>query len=219
MNGNITFVSGDATEIMRLSKEGITVNPDIPVDAAAQKVLEMLGNHIKHIVDIAVKAEREACAELCEELRDEDGYECWGTECAVAIRARRDMSTKSQNIDTSAEHVHEIDKSIHEPWDTSDMAHRTGGLRIDQEPVAWMYVNEDGECEQIEYGVSTVEAPYITLLYTAPPSKEWVSLTEEESSDIYNAHHNTYGECITSADDLVLDIEAALRSKNDPSSH
>ena len=46
----------------------------------------------------------------------------------------------------------------------------------EQEPVAWMYVNEDGECEQIEYGVSTVEAPYITLLYTAPPSKPWVGL-------------------------------------------
>ena len=47
-----------------------------------------------------------------------------------------------------------------------------GGDETEQEPVAWMYVNEDGECEQIEYGVSTVEAPYITLLYTAPPSKQ-----------------------------------------------
>jgi hypothetical protein len=41
-----------------------------------------------------------------------------------------------------------------------------------QEPVAWVYINEDGECEQIEYGVSTVTAPYITLLYTAPPKRE-----------------------------------------------
>ena len=44
--------------------------------------------------------------------------------------------------------------------------------------------------------------------------KPWVSLTEEESSDIYNAHHNTYGECITSAYDLVLDVEAKLKEKN-----
>ena len=44
--------------------------------------------------------------------------------------------------------------------------------------------------------------------------RQWVSLTEDECSDIYNAHHNTYSECITSAHDLVLDVEAALRSKN-----
>ncbi len=50
----------------------------------------------------------------------------------------------------------------------------------EQKPVAWMYVNEDGECEQIEYGVSTVEDPYITLLYTAPPSKPWVGLDDND---------------------------------------
>ena len=32
--------------------------------------------------------EREACAKLCDELRDEDGFEPYGTECAAAIRAR-----------------------------------------------------------------------------------------------------------------------------------
>jgi hypothetical protein len=44
--------------------------------------------------------------------------------------------------------------------------------------------------------------------------KPWVGLTEDESDDIYNAHNNTYGECITSAYDLVLDIEAKLKEKN-----
>lgn len=33
-------------------------------------------------------AENEACAKVCESLRDEDGYEAWGVECADAIRAR-----------------------------------------------------------------------------------------------------------------------------------
>jgi hypothetical protein len=32
--------------------------------------------------------EREACAKVCEELRDEYGFEPYGTECAAAIRAR-----------------------------------------------------------------------------------------------------------------------------------
>lgn len=36
-----------------------------------------------------------------------------------------------------------------------------------QEPVAWMYVNDDGECEQIEYGKS-FDDPHITNLYTSP---------------------------------------------------
>ena len=39
----------------------------------------------------AVKAEREACAKLCDELRDEDGFEPYGTECAAAIRARGEV--------------------------------------------------------------------------------------------------------------------------------
>ena len=33
-------------------------------------------------------AENEACAKVCDELRDEDGYEAWGDECAAAIRER-----------------------------------------------------------------------------------------------------------------------------------
>jgi len=44
----------------------------------------------------------------------------------------------------------------------------------EQEPVAWMYVNTDGECEQIEYGVCDYKDPHITFLYTSPPRKEWV---------------------------------------------
>ena len=88
-----------------------------------------------------------------------------------------------------------------------------GGDETEQEPVAWMYVNEDGECEQIEYGVSTVEAPYITLLYTAQPSKPWVSLTDEEIGLL--STHNTFSgmhpdylrECFRA-------IEAKLKEKN-----
>lgn len=48
-----------------------------------------------------------------------------------------------------------------------------------QEPVAWMYVNKDGECEQIEFG-EAFDDPSVTLLYTAPPKREWIWLTDEE---------------------------------------
>ena len=51
-------------------------------------------------------------------------------------------------------------------------------LETKQEPVAWMFVNEDGECEQIEYG-PVFDDPGVTPLYAAPP-KQWVGLTERE---------------------------------------
>ena len=51
-----------------------------------------------------------------------------------------------------------------------------------QEPVAWMYVNKDGECEQIEFG-EAFDDPSVTLLYTAPPKREWVGLTDEEIAE------------------------------------
>jgi hypothetical protein len=40
------------------------------------------------------------------------------------------------------------------------------------EPVAWMYVNLEGECEQIEYGTPSIDDDSITLLYTAPPKPD-----------------------------------------------
>jgi hypothetical protein len=69
---------------------------------------------------------------------------------------------------------------------THDAAQRTfaGGVRMSQlaiklraalaapqpEPVAWKYVNSEGECEQIEYGTEAIDDDSITLLYAAPPA-------------------------------------------------
>jgi len=44
---------------------------------------------VKAHIQAAILTEREACAMVCEELRDEDGYEAWNTECAAAIRQRK----------------------------------------------------------------------------------------------------------------------------------
>jgi hypothetical protein len=43
---------------------------------------------VERFAALVAAAEREACAKLCDELRDEDGFEPYGTECAAAIRAR-----------------------------------------------------------------------------------------------------------------------------------
>ena len=76
----------------------------------------------------------------------------------MAITALRQALVNAD--DTSQERVDEIVKDEHEP-------------------VAWMFVNEDGECEQIEYG-PVFDDPGVTPLYTAPPKKQWVGLTERE---------------------------------------
>lgn len=44
--------------------------------------------NLERFAALVAAAEREACAKLCDELRDEDGFEPYGTECAAAIRAR-----------------------------------------------------------------------------------------------------------------------------------
>lgn len=67
----------------------------------------------------AVLAERESCARLCDDLSEglvgDDVDGAWGAgHCARAIEARGDMSTKSQNVDTSEERVQETEKSMHD---------------------------------------------------------------------------------------------------------
>ena len=48
----------------------------------------MYDDELIKFAELVAAREREVCAQVCEQLRDEDGYESWGTECAAAIRAR-----------------------------------------------------------------------------------------------------------------------------------
>lgn len=87
--GSIQFLMGDSTEVLRISKEGITANPDVPVDEIASRVLELLEWNIKLLVQRAVEAEREACAQVCDKRSIEDSWEgCYADQCATDIRAR-----------------------------------------------------------------------------------------------------------------------------------
>ena len=72
-------------------------------------------------------------------------------------------------------------------WDTSDMAHRSGGLSVEQaekqEPVAYKYTDKTNplvfyftERKDVTQNPDVIE----TELYTAPLRKEWVGLTELE---------------------------------------
>jgi hypothetical protein len=120
-------------------------------------VIKMMQRHIaKHSdedLQAAVLAEREACAQLCLE---QDEYGCG--QYARAIRARGDMSTKSQNSDTSEERVQKTDKSIHE--------------EIERLKTEIKRANE-----LAEYGLQ--------LLMKIPENRPWVSLTDEEIDYIW----------------------------------
>jgi hypothetical protein len=64
-------------DIIRMAKE-----------AGWDSGLVMLVGNLEVFAALVAAAEREACAKVCDELRDEDGFEPYGTECAAAIRVR-----------------------------------------------------------------------------------------------------------------------------------
>ena len=88
-------------EVMRITRTGIWVNPDIAVDDAAKAVLESIDENIKFLVQRAVEDEREACARMCEDIESEaygkhrqkydpydEGVAAGALACVEAIRAR-----------------------------------------------------------------------------------------------------------------------------------
>jgi hypothetical protein len=52
----------DQTAVMRITRDGVWVNPDVSVDDAAKAVLAALDSHIKMLVESAVQAERNKLA-------------------------------------------------------------------------------------------------------------------------------------------------------------
>lgn len=83
---SIKFYNGppDNTEILRISKDGIWANPDVPADDAAQAVLRAIDGHIKQMIERVQNKEREACALIVEQA-GADGY---GTLAAAAMIRR-----------------------------------------------------------------------------------------------------------------------------------
>ena len=55
-----------------------------------------------------------------------------------------------------------------------------------------------------------------TKLYAKPQTKEWVGLTTEEQSEIYNINYNKYAVHLDFADFLMIytAIDAKLKGKN-----
>ena len=81
--GHWSNIKDSSTEIMRITKTGIWVNPDVDVNDAAKVVLDAVESNIKTLVQRAVADEREACAKLADDWPD---YNTQGL--AEAIRGR-----------------------------------------------------------------------------------------------------------------------------------
>ena len=68
-------------------------------------------------------------------------------------------------------------------------------LKASGEPVAWAYVNSDGECEQIEWG-PVYDDPHVTPLYAAPPAPtvtdDAAIIPNEPTEEIIEAMNEAY---------------------------
>jgi hypothetical protein len=89
MKNTIIFSSNNpSVEVLRLSKDGIWANPDIPADDAAKLVLSMLDNSIKSLVQKAVEKERDACVQIVENEAFQYASPVWAFEIVNDIKAR-----------------------------------------------------------------------------------------------------------------------------------
>lgn len=89
----------------------------------------------------------------------------------------------------------------------------------EQKPVAWSVIG-NGKFGEYKLGKTFVdyEATHIywknrgyelVPVYTAPPQRPWVGLTDEEIDQFHN-----WKDCTWSTNELVRHVEATLRSKN-----
>ena len=76
----------------------------------------------------------------------------------------------------------------------------------EQEPVAWVYNGILHEFDPSEFATSEV-----TPLYTAPPKREWVGLTDDELKSLCDEWQIIYGGYVRP---FAETIEAKLKEKN-----
>jgi hypothetical protein len=82
-----------------------------------------------------------------------------------------------------------------------------------QEPVGVFREDDDiGYVDLVPHqGMKLKDGDFV---YTTPPKREWVGLTDEEIDALYLQHHNQYGECESPSWGYERAIEQALKEKN-----
>ena len=68
MIGEISGITmhSDSKEVMKITRDGIWVSPDVSVDEAAKTVLAAIDKNILFLLEKERERERERCAKLCE---------------------------------------------------------------------------------------------------------------------------------------------------------
>jgi hypothetical protein len=124
----------------------------------------------------------------------------------------------------------ELERKQAKKWNTTDMAHRSGGLtveqaekestlqeisdigqKIEQKPVAWVrdLTSPQPHCVTSMKYLSIADTDAIIKyipVYTSPPKREWVGLTDKE---IFHADNAGQGLI-----EFARAIEAKLKDKN-----
>lgn len=80
-----------------------------------------------------------------------------------------------------------------------------------QEPVGWF----DWDAKR-EIWVQVYPHTHGKPLYDEPPKREWVGLTDEESSELYNKNYDLYDTDMTFMDFFMVqrEVETKLKEKN-----
>ena len=114
-----------------------------------------------------------------------------------------DRELLQQALDALEKHVLE--------YETTE-ALRARLAQHEPEPVAWV-AYENGEKHGIDFDEDEIaELPVGTMLYTAPPQREWQGLTDEE---ILEEYRQSYGDDGNLTDVYFAHaIEAKLKEKN-----
>ena len=156
----------------------------------------------KHKLDDAIEVIKEAL-----ETKDEK----WGSSSITNPEFVAEQKEKTQQLRNMVDAQNMASKSTYkEQLETKD------------EPVAWMYwqscLNDDGtQTSPWVQRYSKFKPPEsvinkdITPLYTAPPQRTWVGLTEEDLKLLSAEWRIVYGAWM---DDFARDIEAKLKDKN-----
>jgi hypothetical protein len=90
-----------------------------------------------------------------------------------------------------------------------------------QEPVAYKYTDKTNpfvfyftelKGKDVTQNLDVIE----TALYTAPPKREWVGLTDGEMSELYNKNYDLYDTDMTFMDFFMVqrEVETKLKEKN-----
>ena len=103
--------------------------------------------------------------------------------------------------------VHELRQALAEPANsTTDFVEPKASSQTEQEPVAWMHNFIEGNVVAHKPADISRHPDRWTPLYTAPPKREWVGLTDEEYKIIHNKNYNY--------EEIACAIEAKLKEKN-----